>query len=221
LTTSSGTPPRAGDLVLPWAPVRKSREKPAGLRDLAPYFAFLEELGTSSTPPRRTGFYPRPFTIDVSVFLPSGPGDDSPGSLPGDVAAGDEAIKKTVLEHFPAVQAVYLFGSCAGGNDWPGSDIDLALLLPVDQPVPAGGLWGCPCHAALEALLHRPVDLVVARQVSTVFRKEILRGRVLMAPDEPARQEFEMLTLSAYQKLEQERAGILAAFQETGRAYRL
>lgn len=77
-----------------------------------------------------------------------------------------------------------------------------------------------PSHLALEDALRRPVDLLNAREVSTVFQKEIISaGRLLYCADPTGVPEFEMLTLSLYQKLNEERKEILAAFRETGRAY--
>lgn len=62
------------------------------------------------------------------------------------------------------------------------------------------------------------LDLLNARDVSTVFQKEISKsGCRLYCADEDALTEFEMLTLLYYQKLNDERKAILKAFQETGR----
>ena len=41
-----------------------------------------------------------------------------------------EAIIQTVLEHYPDTQAIYLFGSYAAEQEWPESDVDIAVLLP-------------------------------------------------------------------------------------------
>ena len=41
-----------------------------------------------------------------------------------------DAIRAVVVKHYPDVRAIYLFGSCAGDNAWPDSDVDIALLLP-------------------------------------------------------------------------------------------
>jgi hypothetical protein len=76
------------------------------------------------------------------------------------------------------------------------------------------------CHDALVKALNRPVDLLNAREVSTVLQKEIVQaGRLLYCRDENAVAEFEMLTLSLYQKLNEERKAILDSFRATGRAY--
>ena len=73
---------------------------------------------------------------------------------------------------------------------------------------------------ALADALGKPVDLLNVREVSTVFQKEIVHsGRRLYCTDENAVAEFEMLTLSHYQKLNEERKAILDSFEATGRAY--
>ncbi len=126
-------------------------------------------------------------------------------------------ITETVLRHYPTVQGIYLFGSYAAGNTWPDSDVDVALLLPPAQAKRSLAL--SPCHLELAETLHKEVDLVNLRQVSTVFQMEIIYGKLLYCADRYAVDEFEMLTLSYYQKLNEERREILEAFYETGRAY--
>lgn len=129
-------------------------------------------------------------------------------------------IVETVLEHYPQAQAIYMFGSYGTGTERPESDVDVAVLLPHDQARRLGNLVPSACHIALETLLSRPVDLLNARALSTVFQKELLRaGRLLFSSGAADRAEFEMLTLSLYQKLNDERAAILKAFDETGEAY--
>jgi len=117
-------------------------------------------------------------------------------------------LVEIVLRDFPSAQAIYLFGSYARGEQHTRSDIDLAVLLPVDIAL------------ALAKQARRDVDLVNLRLVSTVFQNEIIHtGVLLYCSDEPARQEFEMLALSAYIKLSEERADILRAFLRTRQAY--
>jgi len=117
-------------------------------------------------------------------------------------------LVEIVLRDFPSAQAIYLLGSYARGEQHTQSDIDLAVLLPVDIAL------------ALAKQARRDVDLVNLRLVSTVFQNEIIHtGVLLYCSDEPARQEFEMLALSAYIKLSEERADILRAFLRTRQAY--
>jgi predicted nucleotidyltransferase len=124
-----------------------------------------------------------------------------------------------IRRHFPDVQGIYLFGSHAEGTARPDSDLDIALLLPHAQAKQAKSLAGGDCRFELENTLHRPIDLVNARLVSTVLRKKIIFGDLIYCSDRHAVEEFEMLTLSYYQKLNQERAAILDEFNKTGRAF--
>ena len=131
-----------------------------------------------------------------------------------------DLITEIVRAHYPTVQAIYLFGTFGTADEWPDSDVDLALLLPHAEAKAAGNLMLSPCCLALSQALGRDVDLLNAGHVSTVFQKEIVaNGRLLWQGDETAVDEFEMLTLSLYQKLNEERKDILEAFYQTRRAY--
>ena len=58
--------------------------------------------------------------------------------------------------------------------------------------------------------------------MSTVFQNEIINsGRLISAADPEAIAAFEMMVLSAYQKLNEERKEILEEFFTSKRAYRL
>ena len=134
----------------------------------------------------------------------------------------NEQIIETILIHTPQVQAVYLFGSYGTEDERPSSDVDIALLLPHEEAKAAGSLLLSKLHMTLAELLGKEVDLVNLRQVSTVFQKEIvMTGQQIYCADAYAADEFEMLTLSYYQKLNEERREILAAFAESGRAYKV
>ena len=131
-------------------------------------------------------------------------------------------IVQTILTYTPQVQAVYLFGPYGTEDERPSSDVDIALLLPPEQAKAVGSLLLGELHLVLAELLGKEVDLVNLRQVSTVFQKEIvMTGRQIFCADAYATAEFEMLTLSYYQKLNEERREILAAFKESGRAYNI
>ncbi len=131
-----------------------------------------------------------------------------------------DVVVRTILDHYPSAQAIYLFGTYGTADEWPDSDVDIAVLLSPQEARRTRQLMLTPCHHALSDVLNKPVDLVNARTVSTVFQKEIIQsGRQLYCADEYAVAEFEMLTLSYYQKLNEERKAILEAFEETGKAY--
>jgi uncharacterized protein len=134
--------------------------------------------------------------------------------------AGD--IVRTVLGRYPDTQAIYLFGSYGTENEWPDSDVDIALLLPPDQAKVGRMLAMSPLCSDPGSLLEKPVDLINLREVSTVFQKEIIitADRCIYTGDAYGADEFEMLVLSFYQKLGEEWADILEEFWRTGRAYR-
>lgn len=130
-----------------------------------------------------------------------------------------DLIIRTTLAYYPTAQGIYLFGSYGTTDERHDSDIDIALLLPPDEAEQIGSLVMSDLHLQLEMTLDRHVDLLNARLVSTVFQKAIIFGELVYCADRYAVDEFEMLTLSYYQKLNDERAEILAEFRRTGRAY--
>lgn len=103
---------------------------------------------------------------------------------------------ETILACYPDTQAIYLFGSYGTEQEWPDSDVDIALLLPPAASRQANHLTLGDLRPALERLLGREVDLINVRQVSTVFQKEIIMvERRIFCADLYAADEFEMLTL--------------------------
>ena len=98
--------------------------------------------------------------------------------------------------------------------------MDIAVLLPPEQAAQQPQLMLTSCHYEMADALGNPFDLLNARKVSTVFQKEIIAsGRLIYCADDDVVAEFESLTLSLYQKLNEERKAILESFDETGRAY--
>lgn len=140
--------------------------------------------------------------------------DDMPGTSEFD------AIASIVVEHYPLAQAIYLFGSYGTAGEWPESDVDIAVLLPPGESRRAVSMAVGKEHGAIERVLGRDVDLINLRRVSTVLQKEIVMGgRRIYCADLYAAEEFEMHTLSLYQKLSEERAEILAEGLRSGRFY--
>ncbi len=131
-----------------------------------------------------------------------------------------DSVIDAVRAEFPDVQAIYLFGSCTEADAGPESDLDVALLLPHATARDAGNLAMSDLRLNLEETAGCAVDLVNVRTVSTVFQTEIMRtGRPIYVADQEALAEFEMLTLSLYQKLNQERAAILHDAYTDGKVY--
>ena len=123
-----------------------------------------------------------------------------------------------ILAHYPETQVIYLFGSYQTADEQPTSDADVALLLPPQQAKAAGSLALSALRSELEACLGRDVDLINLRQAPTVLQKEVVAAeRRIYLADEYAAAEFEMLTLSFYQKLNEERGNIIRDALTTGR----
>ena len=98
------------------------------------------------------------------------------------------------------------------------SDADIAFLLPPQQAKTTDMMAVSDLRFALERLLKRDVDLINLRQVPTVLQREVLLAdRRIYCADQYAADEFEMLTISYYQKLTEERADIIRDVLETGR----
>jgi len=130
----------------------------------------------------------------------------------------EEIIVETVRRRHPDVQAVYLFGGFGTEHQWPGGDVDIALLLPPlkAKKVRHPALTGLPQE--LENRLGKRIDLINLRRVNTVLQKEvIMANRRIFTGDLYAAEEFEMLVISYYQQLNQERAEIIADGLKKGR----
>ncbi|HHB90095.1 MAG TPA: nucleotidyltransferase domain-containing protein [Anaerolineae bacterium] len=131
--------------------------------------------------------------------------------------ASDQIID-LVVQHYPDVQAIYLFGTYATSDERPDSDVDIALLLPPEQAREAGSLALSDLHLDLARALGREVDLINLRLAPTVLRKEVIMAdRRIYCANAYAADEFEMLTISYYQKLNEERAEIIEDALATGR----
>ena len=135
-----------------------------------------------------------------------------------------QGASRIITRHIPDVQAVYLYGSAADSAvplDAAG-DIDIALLLPPGSPLDRAQLMLSELRAELEDELGHPVDLADLRGAATTFAIEVIHtGQRVLTCNHYAADTFEMLTLSAYQKLNYQRAGILADILATGRVVQL
>ncbi|TPW09689.1 MAG: hypothetical protein FD130_2439 [Halothiobacillaceae bacterium] len=130
------------------------------------------------------------------------------------------ALTDTILAAYPSTQAIYLFGSWGTTEEWPSSDVDIAVLLPPEQTKQVDVIGWNRLTQQLATLVHKEVDLLNLREVSTVFQKEVVMAeRRILTVDEYAADEFEMLVLSYYQKLNEERAEIMTEGLASGRFY--
>jgi predicted nucleotidyltransferase len=123
---------------------------------------------------------------------------------------------EAIGQHFPDVEAVYLFGSHASGDAAPESDADIALLFPPGSPTKAVSSLDA-CRQVLEQIACVSVDLIDLGAANTVFQHEIVQqGRILFDRGNGDVERFEMLVMSLYQKLNEERSEILDDIYRNG-----
>lgn len=133
-----------------------------------------------------------------------------------------EQLIELILKTWPDTQAIYLFGTWETEYEQPDSDLDIAVLLPPKHAKEVGSLLFSRLHQVLQAAFNRDVDLINLRLAPTVLQKEIIMsGRRLYQAPGADTDEFEMLVLSLYQKLNEERADILAEGLRSGKFYDL
>jgi len=131
-----------------------------------------------------------------------------------------QRLIERIRADLPQIQAIYLYGSTASGQEHERSDVDLGVLLPHLEARKIGSLVLSDTRFALEELTGREVDLVNLRHAPIVLQKEVIAGGIrIYTQDGSAVDEYEMLVLSFYGKLNEERAGILEEFARSKRAF--
>ena len=130
-------------------------------------------------------------------------------------------ITAPILAAYPDTQAVYLYGTWGTEYQRPGSDVDVAVLLPHATARSVDFWEWCRLSAEVASVAKvERADLINLHAVSVILRKEIIVAeRRIYCADENAADEFEMLTLSFYQELNRERREIVASGLSTGRFY--
>jgi predicted nucleotidyltransferase len=127
------------------------------------------------------------------------------------------ALHKALAKTGLIVSAVYLHGSYATPYERDESDIDIAVLseraLSLDEQIK----FSVALQNELEG---RDVDLADLHRVNTVFAAQIVTsGRRVITINPEIADRFEMLTLSKYVRLNEERAEILADIKQRGRIF--
>jgi predicted nucleotidyltransferase len=126
------------------------------------------------------------------------------------------AARDTLLAALPDVWAIYVYGSFARGDEWPNSDVDLAVLLPADKQIE--DLLGLMSEVSLRT--QRDIDLVDLRKVGDVLRREVFEdGRTLFISQPDAVLAWEASAMSRYARHREETRDILEDFRRTGIGY--
>ena len=113
-------------------------------------------------------------------------------------------IKSFLIEELKA-ELIYLFGSYASGKARDDSDLDLAFLTSEEIDDYQRFLTA----QKLASRLNIDVDLIDLSRASTVFKAQIIQGELLYAQNRQQKQEFELLTLKKYARLNEERKEII------------
>ena len=116
------------------------------------------------------------------------------------------------------MSAVYLFGSQANGLTTDSSDIDLAFFTAMTEEIPSLKLY--KVQKELEIFFRKDVDLVYLNKASIVFQFQVVTtGVPLYVKNASQLLRQEALILSMYQRLNEERKGILDEIASTGKIY--
>ena len=134
------------------------------------------------------------------------------------VSSAVDIIKEMLLREFPALQAVYIFGSRAVEQQNAESDFDIAFLQPVGQSPAPSRLFNI--QELLASRLKTDVDLVDLSAASLVLKFQIIStGNLIYCQDGFNATQFEMTVMSMYQRFNLERASLISQTKRTGRIY--
>jgi predicted nucleotidyltransferase len=125
-------------------------------------------------------------------------------------------IVKTLLQQYPDLVAIYLFGSMAQANLGPEGDMDLAILPR--KPLDSFKTW--KLAQELSILLRHEVDLIDLLKASTVMRLQVIsKGICLYEGNKIKKEVFENYVYSAYARLNEERKEIIEDIEKRGKVY--
>jgi predicted nucleotidyltransferase len=128
----------------------------------------------------------------------------------------DSDILAAVREALPGVRRVYLFGSRAIGEEWPDSDLDLAVVL--DGPADPVSLW--MAGEDIASRLDVDVDLIDLLAADTLLKHQIVTtGKRLFAADPMDAERYEIFILKDMMDLNEIRAPLIADIKRRGSVY--
>ena len=103
-------------------------------------------------------------------------------------------------------ELIYIFGSYAKNSERDNSDIDIAILP--EKEIDEYKLF--LLAQKLAEKLKKEVDLINIKKASTVFKAQIIQGKLIFNKDNYKKMNFELKTFREYAKLNEERKEILA-----------
>ncbi len=126
------------------------------------------------------------------------------------------AARDAILSALPDACAIYVYGSFARGEEWPNSDLDIAVLLPHGREMPDL----LQLLADVSRQVGRDVDVVDLARVGDVLRREVLdQGLSIYVSDADELLGWEASAMSRYARHREEIRSILEDFQRTGTGY--
>lgn len=130
------------------------------------------------------------------------------------VKTWEKLVVEELTSKWPNIQAIYVFGSVATGEDRPGSDLDLAVL---GSPNPTLA-WQLAIE--LGTLLVHDVDLVDLRSVNHLLQAEVVqKGKLLWCHDPLEVEDWELSVWSSYQNMVEQTKYIVEEGIASGRYY--
>jgi uncharacterized protein len=124
--------------------------------------------------------------------------------------------RDTLLAALPDAWAIYVFGSFARAEEWPDSDLDLAVLLPPGRGIETP----LDLMSRLAMAINRDADIVDLRRAGDVLRREVLNdGRTIHVAEPDQVLAWEAAAMSRYARHREEIRDILEDFRRTGVGY--
>lgn len=124
-----------------------------------------------------------------------------------------DTINMLLLKEIPDIVGIYLFGSQADGQLHDDSDYDIAFLTKAPRKFDAVYLFDLANKLA--TALSTEVDLVDVYAVSLDLRFEIVtKGKRIYCKDKTACDTFDMISISMYQRFEEERRSVVEAYKK-------
>lgn len=119
------------------------------------------------------------------------------------------AARNILLDALPDAWAIYVYGSFARGDEWPDSDLDLAVLLPPGRQIPDK----LELMGRISRQAHRDIDLVNLRDAGLDLTRELLRdGRPLAMQREAQTLAWEAERMTDYAEFNPRRAQIIDSY---------
>jgi predicted nucleotidyltransferase len=115
-----------------------------------------------------------------------------------------EVVKllKNLLKEKPEILLAFLFGSFAGNQQRPTSDVDIGILFEtVPSPATIQDL-----NEKISTALKKEVDLLIINQASPILRMQILKkGKVIIKRNKKEFNRFYVQVVNQYDDLKQVR----------------